>query len=206
MNRLTGRLSNPEFIAALDQLTDELRRRRGPPHISDVGTTPLKLGRLTAVVGTSIYLRVLTNEATLAALKRTEDAIAELRKRLRPVPRSRLDERPQSGEWSAMENVRHLIFSEQHHFSPYLKGFLWKSVGVPPRIRTGERRLCPVGKDPAATVDEVFDVWVKVHDVVGARCLDEPDGLVRERLVRELGSDLRHLQLHARVIERLLGK
>lgn len=151
-------------------------------------------------------MRPLTNEAMLAAIKRTEEAIEALRERLRPVPRSRLDERPPSGEWSPMENVRHLIFAEQHHFSPVLKGFKWGSVGVPPRSRTpGETRLNAVGKDPATAVDEVFDVWVKVHAVVGARCLEEPDGVVRERLlVRGLGGDLQHLQLHARVIERLL--
>jgi hypothetical protein len=142
----------------------------------------------------------------LAALKRTEDAIAELRERLRPVPRSRLDERPPSGDWSAMENLRHLIFAEQHHFSPFLRGLRWRSVGVPPPNRTGERRLNPIGKDPATTVDEVFDVWVKVHTVVGARCLEEQDGLVRERLVRGLGGDLRHLNLHASVIESLLAE
>ena len=106
-----------------------------------------------------------------------------------------------------MENVRHLIFSEQHHFSPWLKGFLWKSVGVPPPSKTrGERRVNPIGRDPATSVDEVFDVWVKVHGVVRARWLEEPDGLGRDGIVRELGGDLRHLQLHARVIEGLLGE
>jgi hypothetical protein len=99
-----------------------------------------------------------------------------------------------------MENVRHLIFAEQHHFSPYLKGFRWSSVGVPPPNRTGERRLSPAGSDPASTVDEVFDVWAKVHAVVQARCLEAPDGLLRQ-----LEGDLRHLTLHAKVIERLLG-
>jgi hypothetical protein len=149
----------------------------------------------------------MTDEAMLAALKRTEDAIEALRDRLRSVPRSRLDERPPSGEWSAMENVRHLIFSEQHHFSPLLKGFRWQSVGVPPRSRTpGETRLNPAGKDPATTVDEVFDVWVRVHAVVGRRCLEEREGPIRERLLREVrGGDLQHLNLHARRIERLLG-
>jgi len=106
-----------------------------------------------------------------------------------------------------MENVRHLIFAEQHHFSPRLKGFLWKSVGVPPRSGVpGQTRLNPIGLDPNTSVDEVFDVWLKVHAVVGARCLEEPDGVVRERLlVRGLGGDLQHLNLHARQIERLLG-
>jgi hypothetical protein len=123
---------------------------------------------------------------------------------LRPVTPLRLFEQPPSGEWSPMENVRHLIFAEQHHFSRYLRGFRWRSVGVPPPNRTGERRLNPAGGNPSTTVDEVFDVWVKVHDVVRARCIEEPNGLVRERLVRELGDDLRHLQLHARMIQRLL--
>jgi hypothetical protein len=142
----------------------------------------------------------------LTAIKRTSEAIAALRERLRPVPRSRLDERPPSGEWSPMEHVRHLVFAEQHHFSPVLKGFRWKSVGVPPPSKEkGETRLNPIGKDPVTTVDEVFDVWVKVHEVVGRRCLEEPNGGVRERLLgRGLLGDLMHLNLHAREIERLL--
>jgi hypothetical protein len=98
-----------------------------------------------------------------------------------------------------MENVRHLIFAEQHHFSPYLKGFQWWSVGVPRPNRTGERRLSPAGSDPASTIDEVFDVWGKVHAVVRARCLKAPDGLLRS-----LEGNLRHLTIHARAIERLL--
>jgi hypothetical protein len=148
----------------------------------------------------------VTDEAMLAAIKRTEDAITALRDRLRPVPRSRLDQRPPSGEWSPMENVRHLIFAEQHHFSVLLKGFMWKSVGVPPRSRIpGQTRLNPVGLDPDTTVDEVFDVWLKVHGVVAARCLDEQDALVQARIVRGFGGDLLHLNQHARQIERLLG-
>ena len=148
----------------------------------------------------------MTTEAMLAALKRTEDTIAALRERLRPLPRSRLDERPPSGEWSPMENVRHLIFAEQHHFSAALNGFKWGSVGVPPRSRVpGQTRLNAIGLDPATTVDEVFDVWLKVHAVVGKRCLEEPNGAVQERMVRVLGGDLQHVNQHARQIERLLG-
>ncbi|HEY8173656.1 MAG TPA: DinB family protein [Dehalococcoidia bacterium] len=137
---------------------------------------------------------------TLAALARTEDAQAALRQMLRPVNRSRLDERPPSGEWSPMENVRHLIFAEQHHFSPYLeRGFRWSSVGVAPPNRTGERRLNSVGSDPATTVDDVFDAWAKVHGVVRALALEPP-----YELTRDLEGDLKHLNLHSKTIERLL--
>ncbi|HEY7270355.1 MAG TPA: DinB family protein [Dehalococcoidia bacterium] len=143
----------------------------------------------------------MTQETTLAALDRTEQAIAQLRDTLRRVEPSRMHQRPPSGAWSPMENVRHLIFAEQHHFSPYLKGFRWSSAGVPPPSRTpGQTRLNPAGKDPQSTVDEVFDVWAKVHGVVRARCLEAPDGLVRD-----LAGDLRHLEIHAAEIERLLA-
>jgi DinB superfamily len=158
-------------------------------------------GHLTAVVRATVQLRVLTDEpGTLAALTRIEDAQAALRQMLRPVEPSRLYERPPSGDWSPMENVRHLIFAEQHHFSPYLRGFRWRSAGVPPPNRTGERRLSPAGSGPASTVDEVFEVWAKVHAVVRARCLEAQDGLARS-----LEGDLHHLTIHAKVIERLLG-
>jgi hypothetical protein len=164
-------------------------------------TAPSRPRRLTAGVRASVYLRVVAHEtSTLAALAGIEDAQAALREMLRPVELSRLHDRPPSGEWSPMENIRHLIFAEQHHFSPYLRGFRWRSVGVPPPNKTGERRLSPAGSDSASTtVDEVFEVWAKVHAVVRARCLEAPDGLVKR-----LEGNLRHLTLHARMIERLL--
>jgi hypothetical protein len=142
-----------------------------------------------------------TRNETLAGLKRIEDAQAALRKRLRAVkPASRLRERPPSGEWSAMENVRHLVFAEQHHFSPLLvKGFRWASVGVPPPNRTGERRLTPVGSDPTTSIDEVFDAWAKVHAYVTTLCLD-----TKADLTRGLEGNLRHVNHHVATIERLL--
>jgi hypothetical protein len=143
----------------------------------------------------------MTKDAdTLAALAQVEDAQAALRRMLRGVKPSRLALRPPSGEWSPMENVRHLIFAEQHHFGESLpRGFRWSSAGAPPPNRTGERRLNSVGSDPATTIDEVFDAWSKVHAVVRARCLDTGD------LARKLEGNLSHVNLHIRAIERLLG-
>jgi hypothetical protein len=85
----------------------------------------------------------------LAALARIEDAQAALARALRPVAPARLRQRPPSGEWSAMEHVRHLVFAEQHHVRPYLeRGFRWKDAGVPPPNRTVERRLTPRRERP----------------------------------------------------------
>lgn len=100
-----------------------------------------------------------------------------------------------------MENVRHLIFAEQHRFGPYLeRGYRWSAVGVPPPNRTGERRLSPVGSDAATSVDEVFDAWAKVHQVTRALAMEDPG----ER-GQTVEGNLKHLLLHAKAIERLLG-
>ena len=143
----------------------------------------------------------MTKDAdTLAALAQIEDAQAALRRMLVKVKPSRLSLRPPSGEWSPMENVRHLIFAEQHHFGEFLpRGFRRSSAGVTPPNRTGERRLNSVGSDPATTVDEVFEAWANVHAVVRARCLESGD------LARKLEGNLSHVNLHIRAIERVLG-
>jgi hypothetical protein len=135
-----------------------------------------------------------------AVLKRIEDAQAALRRMLKAVEPSRLAQRPPFGDWSPMENVRHLVFAEQHHFGPYLeRGFRWSSAGVPPPNRTGERRLSPVGNDPAATIDDVFEAWANVHAVVRKLCIDAPG-----ELTEKLGDNLRHVSIHTATIERLL--
>jgi DinB family protein len=135
-------------------------------------------------------------------LARIEDVQAALRRRLSAVKPSLLNERPPSGGWSPLENVRHLIFAEQYHFARYLeRGFRWRSAGVPPPNKIGERRLSPVGADPATTVGAVFDAWVKVHHVVRARCLKDPD-----ELSQTLAGNLHHLTIHTETIERLLRR
>lgn len=99
-----------------------------------------------------------------------------------------------------MENIRHLIFAEQHHFAPYLpRRFRWSKAGVPPPNRTGERRLSPVGSDPATTLDEVFEAWTKVHAVVRALAMEDPSSLTRG-----LEGNLKHVAIHADTVERLL--
>lgn len=136
----------------------------------------------------------------LARLARIEEAQAELRAMLRGVKPARLHARPPSGEWSPMEQVRHLLFAQQHHFGPHLpKGFRWSGAGVPPPNRTGERRLSPVGSDRATPIDEVFEVWAEINAVVRGLC-DRAD----VALVARLDGNLRHVELHVRAIEELL--
>jgi hypothetical protein len=140
------------------------------------------------------------DDGTTAALARVKEAQTTLREMLRNVRPSRLRERPASGDWSPLEHVRHLIFAEQHHFSPYLeRAFRWSSAGVPPPNRTGERRLSRIGSDPVMTVDEVFDAWEKVHRVIRALCIESGG-----QLNHVLEGNLKHTKVHAAAIASLL--
>ena len=78
----------------------------------------------------------------------------------------------------------------------------WTSAGVPPPNKTGERRFSPVGKEPDATVDEVFAAWAKINDVVRLLCNEGTD----DGLVPRLEGNLMHVMIHAKAIERLLSK
>src|SRR5688572_16990999 len=119
---------------------------------------------------------VTQDRDVLAVHARITDSQATLREMLRDVHPSRLTQRPPSGAWSPIENVRHLIFAEQHHFKPHLpRGFRWSSLGVPPPNRMGETRLSPVGSDPATTLDQLFDAWAKVHEAVRAHATEDAD-------------------------------
>lgn len=136
----------------------------------------------------------------LSIWKRIEVAQAELHGLVGAADATRIAVRPDPGAWSPMEHVRHLIFAEQHHFKPHLPaGFRWSTAGVPPPNRTGERRLSPVGSDPGTNVGEVFDAWARVHAVVRDQCLKTPGA------ARRLEGNMRHLEIHRRAIEAMLG-
>jgi hypothetical protein len=146
----------------------------------------------------------------LAIHARIAETQAALRRKLRKIDPAQLRQRPPSGEWSAMENVRHLVFAEQHHFRPLLpKGFRWDSAGVPPPSKEkGERRLTPVGREPDTTIDEVFDAWAKVHAVVLEFASEDErksSAAYWTRVALGLAGNLNHVNIHIGAIERLLG-
>ena len=56
-----------------------------------------------------------------------------------------------------------------------------------------------MGRDPGATIDEVFEAWAKVHAVIRALCIQGAADLTPT-----LEGNLNHVNLHAEAIERLL--
>ena len=74
--------------------------------------------------------------ATLAAIDAQRSRLREL---LLSADTSALAQRTSSGEWSPVENVRHLLFAEQLHFSQLLpEKQQWDSQGLAPHFLANE--------------------------------------------------------------------
>ena len=132
-------------------------------------------------------------------LSELDYARAGLYELLRSKDLEALAKRPPSGEWSIVENVRHLLFAEQLHLGKFLPdGFEWSCVGL--TQRTG-RAYAEVGKDPTDDLEEIFQAWDAVH--VPIREAVKGGG---EEVQKGLGRNLKHLVRHRDTIEKLLRK
>ena len=143
------------------------------------------------------------------------------RRRLYALLRSKdarvLSKRPASGGWSIVENVRHLIFSEQVHLGEFLPdGFAWSPMGLTQRtgktftvkggvvvVRRHERQLVAeyVGTEPREDLEEVFRAWDLIHQPI-RKAVKVKGGDAQQALERHL----KHLLRHVEVIEKQLAR
>ncbi len=128
------------------------------------------------------------------------------REHLREVLRGRepldLAQRPPNGAWSVVENLRHLLFAEQAHlggFAPSRPAF--SPLGLPPPGMMGSKRVGPAGTQPSEDAFEIFAAWDAAHAE-----LSETIQPTVERFETALAKHLKHLRLHAGIIERLLSR
>ena len=122
-----------------------------------------------------------------------DEARAGLIAFLRSKDAQALAERPPSGEWSVIENVRHLLFAEQLHVGKFLN-----RVGL--SGRTG-KRYAEAGKDATDDLEEVLQAWDTVHRPIR--------GAVRggdEEVQKKLRLNLKHLVRHIDTIKTLLAE
>ena len=129
--------------------------------------------------------------ATMADI---DAARARLRRMLRSRDAAVLNRRPPNGDWSIVEQVRHLLFAEQAHLGAFLPGgFEWSPLGLT------ERRFGGVGKKASKDIDEVFAEWDAFHRRTRA-AMKKAAGADAEKA---LWRNHRHLRIHTDVIERL---
>lgn len=124
---------------------------------------------------------------------------ARLRRLLRAKDAKLLAARPPNGDWSIVENVRHLLWAEQVHLSKVLPGrVVWSPVGL---TKFTAARFADVGTQPTDDVAAVFREWDRVHRAI-VRALPTATGDVE----RALWGNERHLRIHTDGIEKLLRR
>jgi hypothetical protein len=113
---------------------------------------------------------------------------------------AKLGERPPTGKWSVVENVRHLLFAEELHLGRFVPGEReWSPLGLPPHGMQTPQRLRIFDVNATPDLDDVLEAWRIAHARIRPHLVE--DG---EFLRRELFEHTRHLRAHVRVIERLL--
>ena len=113
--------------------------------------------------------------------------------------RSRCALRP--GEWSVVENLRHLLYAEERHLLRVLTpGFTWTALGLPTR---GIVKRNGAGSESSDDLEEVLAAWDATHQRVLAALREASAGSLSDRLAE---GNLRHLRAHIRIIRRLLDE
>jgi hypothetical protein len=124
---------------------------------------------------------------------------ARLRKMLLSKDAKVLARWPNNGDWSVVENVRHLLWAEQLHLGTFLPdGFEWSRMGM---TAYKGRRFSDVGTAPTTDVEQVFEEWDAIHKPI-RRAVKSAGGDVEKAL---LGNH-RHLGIHIQIIEKLLAQ
>lgn len=135
--------------------------------------------------------------ATIADIDRER---GRLRRLLRAKDPKVLNRRPPNGDWSIVENVRHLLFAEQLHLGGFLPTkFEWSPLGM-----TGmtAARFASVGKTRTTDVDEVLAAWDVIHRPIRAAMKSATGADAQKALWR----NHRHLRIHTDLIEGLLRR
>ena len=136
---------------------------------------------------------------------------------LRSTDARLLARRPASGDWSIIENVRHLVFAEQVHLGEFLPdGLAWSPMRMSPRaerrfaaqggvvvVRREGRQLSAAydGTERRDDLEDALLAWDLIHQPI--RKAVKAEG---EAAAYKLERHLKHLVRHVEVIEKLVAR
>ncbi|TAJ17777.1 MAG: DinB family protein [Dehalococcoidia bacterium] len=144
--------------------------------------------------------REMPEDSIALLLTQIDGARAELRALLRGLPEQAITQRPPSGKWSVLENVRHLLFAKQAHIAKLLRERpAWSPLGFTPESMRATRKLPEITADGPG-IDGVWAAWDDVHQGTVRRV----NAARPPETERALTRHLKHLQAHQLVIERLV--
>lgn len=110
--------------------------------------------------------------------------------------------RPTSGEWSVVENVRHLLFAEQLHLGRFLPdGFEWSGLGLAPHFIANEEAFSNVDTEPTDDIEAAFAAWDVIHTSIIDAVIDSA-----EATPKNVQDHLDHLLYHFNIIKDLLNE
>ncbi len=110
--------------------------------------------------------------------------------------------RPPSGEWSVVENVRHLLFAEQLHLGKFLPEDVdWSKLGLVPDFAKDWDEFADVGTEPTDDAAEVIREWDTIHRLIIDAVIDST-----EATPKDVQDHLDHLLYHFNIIKDLLDE
>lgn len=131
-------------------------------------------------------------EAVHAVMARLEELRAAFRQRLRATDSGSLATRPSANEWSALENVRHMLFAEDLYLNRFIlqNDKPWNRLGLLPEFLQHREGYEDVGHESSDDLETVLAAWDAVHAEMQAFLLDlTPDRL--QSPARNLDGELR---------------
>jgi hypothetical protein len=113
-------------------------------------------------------------EAVCEVMARLEELRAAFRQRLRATGAGLLAARPNADEWSALENVRHLLFAEDLYLNRLIlqNDKPWNRLGLLPDFLRSRAGYEGVGCEPSDDLETVLAAWDAVHADMRAFLVD----------------------------------
>ena len=141
------------------------------------------------------------NLATVDLLALIDEQRCAVRESLAGSEDAVLARRPASGRWSALENVRHLLFAEQKHLGGLVpRGWEWSPLGYTPRTMREARDVSRAAGSVQPSLTDILAAWDELHQAIAAVLVKRDSPEVRAALAR----NLMHLRAHVSVITRLV--
>ncbi|MBN1935423.1 MAG: DinB family protein [Anaerolineae bacterium] len=152
-------------------------------------------------------------------MARLEDLRARFRQTLYSVEPARLTARPKPEKWSAIENVRHLVFAEDMYLNRWLlrNDRPWTKLGLLPSFLADNPAFAEVSRQPSGNLEEILAAWDEIHAGMRAFLADlTADVLRRDTSDVDFGQrtvggilqgmalhDLHHIQLAEEALQKL---
>jgi uncharacterized damage-inducible protein DinB len=129
--------------------------------------------------------------AVREVMARLEELRAAFRQRLRATDAGLLAARPDADEWSALENVRHMLFAEDLYLNRLIlqNDKPWNKLGLLPDFLLSREGYEGVGSESSGDLETVLAAWDAVHADMQAFLVDlTPEKL--HSLARNLDGEL----------------